>query len=99
MHRPIQSEAALAATSDPGGELAVVHPAGSRGLKRPPTLVSGVRTGVDLHTSLSHFTLETILGQRSRLENNAGLNPSTINPTLAYPGLTPVGGVWRPQKF
>lgn len=72
---------------------------GSTDLKRKAAVVSRVPTGVDPYTRLSHFTLGAKLSQRSRLENNAGLNPRTVNLTSAYPGLTSVGGVWGRQQF
>ena len=76
-----------------------MHLTGSTDLKRKAAVVSRVPTGVDPYTRLSHFTLGAKLGQRSRLENNAGLNPRTVHLTSAYPGLTSVGGVWGRQQF
>lgn len=69
------------------------------GLKCPPTIVSRFGTTVDTYTLLSHFTLGTGLGQRSRLGDDAGLNPRAVNPTSACPDLAPVGGVWGSQAF
>lgn len=39
------------------------------------------------------------LGDRSRLGDDAGLNPRAVNPTSACPDLAPVGGVWGSQAF
>lgn len=55
--------------------------------------------GANPYTLRSCFILSAAWDQKFRLGNNADLNPSTVNPASAYPGLTPVGDVWGPQAF